>query len=271
MTQHVAEESRPQPQRYRSQLGERPLEAVAAEAGDLVSFETTPLDLEDVEVFTAMFEIIRRDTGKFLPPALHPTNPPIASWVFTHAAESPYGPFTMVQLRISCRAALRPRAYAITSMIDNPVAGAAFSAGWGYRFAPGIPHVDFGYAATTATVRAPGPADGRQDPESTILTLVATDPALLNAGDIFWLADMVPAITPDGLQIVQVEPHHQIHQVERLRPAVRNFAPDAWTDPRIQLSQPVAATKATTTLHLPPIRYTCNPHEPAEEGTRAIG
>ena len=42
-----------------------------------------------------------------LPPALHPTLPPIVSWLVYRAISSPWGPFTLAQTRIGCRSGAR--------------------------------------------------------------------------------------------------------------------------------------------------------------------
>ena len=62
-----------------------------------------------------LYEIAAIDIEGLVPPALNPTIPPVVSLLAYRAADSEFGPFSLVQARVSARAAVRPRAFLVSA------------------------------------------------------------------------------------------------------------------------------------------------------------
>ena len=68
----------------------------------------------------------------FLPAGLVPTNPTLVTLLAIHVPGGPHGPFTMAQVRLSCRSGARARALVVATAVDaaaRPRRG--WPAGWG--------------------------------------------------------------------------------------------------------------------------------------------
>ena len=67
--------------------------SLAARAPKLASLDTEPLELRDVDVVQVFSEIGSQGIEALLPPALHPTLPPIVSWLIYRCISSPWGAY----------------------------------------------------------------------------------------------------------------------------------------------------------------------------------
>ena len=65
-------------------------EALAQQAATLESFGTEPQKLLGVETLQIAWEIERAGTDALLPPGLHPTLPPLVTWLVQRAPDSPW-------------------------------------------------------------------------------------------------------------------------------------------------------------------------------------
>ena len=95
------------------------------------------LHVDDVDILQVLYEIGFSDLESLLPPALNPTIPPVITFLAYRARESAFGPFSLVQLRLSARAGVRPRAFLVSAICDNPALAEVLSTWWGYRIRPG--------------------------------------------------------------------------------------------------------------------------------------
>jgi len=196
-----------------------------------------------------------------LPPALHPTDPPLVSWTFLRCASGPFGAFALAQLRVECRSGLRPRGFLIASVIDAVEVGRTLTARWGYGPRLGEVRLARQYDAVTGTVCV----DGR-----TILDVGLRDPDPLGPHDIQYTASMHLARTPRGVRLVQVDPTFAVQRAERGRPHLSAFDAVAWGDARILPVHPVAASIAIAEVTLPKLRYLCRPDVWAFDGTETL-
>src|SRR5262245_50826414 len=98
-------------------IGTADIERLAIHAPVMDSLRTEPLVLERVEILQVTYEIAAVVRESLLPPALHPTNPPLVTWLFYACASSPWGAFVMAQARIECRSGVRPRAFLLAAVI----------------------------------------------------------------------------------------------------------------------------------------------------------
>jgi hypothetical protein len=234
---------------------------MAARAPVMRDLGSHPFVLGDAEVLQVTYEIATAGHDLLLPPALHPTDPPIVTWLLYRCRESRWGPMAMAQTRIECRSGLRLRAFLLSAVVDNADAAEALGAEWGYTTVAGEVSLYRYYDAIRAVVRAGG---------ATILDVLVADPDPLAPGDVHYVPNMNLAHTPRGLRLVQVEPKHDLRRAERGRPRVIAFDGGAWGDRRVVPVYPVAASYATAEVAFSPIRFVCRPDVWAFEGTEAV-
>ena len=66
-----------------------------------VTLSDRELRVDNVEILQVLYEIPAIDIEGLVPPALNPTIPPVVSFLAYHAADSEFGPFSLVQARVS--------------------------------------------------------------------------------------------------------------------------------------------------------------------------
>ncbi len=241
--------------------GTRDVAALAGRAPTMPSFDAGAVTLPQVEVVQAVFEMRWSARQATLPPGLHPTNPPILVVLAWRAAESPWGPFSLVQVRVGCRSGVRPRGLVAGCVNDNPAAAAALAAGWGLPGRPGTVELHRYYDGLHLEVVA----DGRQ-----ALSLAARHPVPLQPEDVQYSVTMTLANTPRGLRLVQVEPEYRLARVERLRPRLGAFDPAEWGDEALAPSTPVAAVVGMGAFTLPRLRFVSRADVSAFQGTESV-
>jgi len=234
---------------------------LAEGAPKLADFGAEPLTLDGVETLQILSEIEREGADALLPPGLHPTLPPIATWLVQRIPESPWGPFQLAQCRIECRSGLRPRGFLRSGVIDNPEAGAELGARWGYRLGPGEIRLGRGYDRIEASVSLRG---------GPILDVALQDPVPLRPEDAYTVSNMHLAHTPRGLRLLQVDPQFEVARAERGRPLIRRFDASAWRSRGVLPSFPVSALFTIARMTLPSLRYACRPEVLAFEGTERV-
>ncbi len=235
--------------------------AQASRAAAMAGFEAAPVTFAGVEVLQAAFEMRWSARQVTLPPGLHPTNPPIVVFLAWRVPESPWGPFSMAQVRVGCRSGVRPRGLVAGCVNDNPLAAAALASGWGLAGRPGTVELRRGYDAVELEVVVEGrPA----------LVLVARHPDPLSPADVQYTVTMTLADTPKGLRLVQVEPEYTLTRVERLRARLSGFDPAGWADEALAPSTAVSATIGVGDVTLPRLRFVSRPDVLAFEGTEAV-
>lgn len=242
-------------------IGTADVEKLAAGAPAIDGWDAEPAVCEGAEVLQVTHEIATPHRQAMLPPGLHPTDPPLVTWLVYRCPVSPWGAFAMAQTRIECRSGLRLRAFLVSAVVDNGAAAEALGRRWGFRTHTGRIELHRYYDSLCAAVTLDAHA---------ILDLVVSDPVPLSAGDVQYAANMNLARTPHGLRLVQVEPRYQIQRVERGRPRVVTFDGAAWGDPRVQPVYPVSASFAVADLTIPRVRFVCRPDVLAFEGTEAV-
>ena len=237
--------------------GTASLDTLADRAPRMPSLNPDPVMFEEVEVLQAGFEMAYASREPTLPPGLHPTSPPLMIVLVWRVASGPWGPFTMAQLRVSCRSGVRPRGFVAGCLVDTARAATELSAGWGFPVQVGRVRLDRFY---DAVVLDAGPA----------LRITGLDPDPLGAGDVQYSVTTTLAHTERGLRLVQVEPEYQLRRVERVRPNVDHFDAPAWTGLPLTPRSPVAATIGVGALSIPRLRFVSRPDVMAFEGTETL-
>lgn len=72
--------------------GTADIHTLASRAPTLPTLDGEPVALRDVDVLYAVYEIGHEGREALLPPALHPTEPPHATFTFIRAADTEFGP-----------------------------------------------------------------------------------------------------------------------------------------------------------------------------------
>lgn len=237
-------------------------EVLAGRAPVMDALDAPPAAFAGVEVLQATFEMPAAVRQTTLPPALHPTNPPLLVLLAWRVSDSPWGPFSMAQARVSCRSGVRPRGFVAGCVVDNPVAAAALAASWGLPARAGAVVLERAYHAVTLRV---------ETGSATAAELVAVNPDPLSPGDVQYTVTMTLAHTPRGVRLVQLEPEYRVDRVERVRPRLGRFEGSAWGEAGLDPVHPVSATIAAGDVTIPALRYVCRPDVLAFEGTEGVG
>lgn len=246
-------------------FGVRAVAPLLEHAAEMESLDTAPLELKGVEVLQVMVEIDDAAMLTLLPPALGPTIPPTATFVVWRCPESPAGPFTLAQVRVGCRAGVRPRGLLLASYCDVEPAAALLRARWGFNCRPGLVRLRRFYDRIVGSVVVA---------DRTIVHISLVDPQVISGADVQYTANMNPALVRlDGApvaRLVQVDPDYTFHRAERGRPAVDAFEAEAWAATGLRPVYPVSASCVVADITLPRIRYICDPGVPALEGTTRV-
>ncbi|MHB8465340.1 MAG: acetoacetate decarboxylase family protein [Acidimicrobiales bacterium] len=222
--------------------------------------------IDDVDILQVLYELRPSDIEGLVPPALNPTIPPVIAFLAYRAAHSPFGPFSLVQARLTARAGVRPRAFLVSACCDNPDAAAALSTSWGYRIRPAEIAMRRFHDRVDCTVIAD---------RHPILQVGLIDPEPVSGHDIQYPPGMHLARVHDAdgtaPRLVQVETEYEFRRADRGRPELAIFDAPAWSDQELIPVEPVSASFTACDVTITPVRYVCNPDLPASEGTHKVG
>lgn len=235
-----------------------------ADAPRLDNYDTEAWEIAGVELLSLTFEIDDAQMTSALPPALHPTIPPVAYFSVAAYPESPIGPFTLAQVRIGCRASALPRGFLLRAYSDSPAACDALGRRWGYECRPADVRVRRYHDRVVGTVTV----DGRE-----LMRASLVDPQPISGGSIFHVSTMNLARADDdngrGV-LVQVDPAYTFHRAERGTPELTMFERAAWNAQGIEPVWPVTATFVRCDTGFPRIRYVLDAQQLARTGTRKL-
>lgn len=244
------------------QLGTLDVTPLLRGAPTMPDVGTDPLVLPRVEILQVLHEVRSGPMLDVIPPSLHPTLPPTITFVVWRSRDSDLGDFTMAQVRIGCRAGVRPRGFLLSSVIDNPDSAGQLGARWGYRADPGAPRLVRSHDRVRATVERDG---------EPILDVSLVSPEPISGGDVQYVANMNLAHTPSGPRLVQVDPEFEFHKADRGAIKLDAFDAGAWGESRLVPSWPVSCSYTVADVTLPRLRYLCKVDVPALQGTELIG
>lgn len=230
-------------------------------AVEMKRLDTEALPLEDVSVLQVLCELDSEGECEVLPPALHPTIPPLVNWQAWSVPESPWGAFTLAMTRIECRSGLRPRGLLTGGYIDNADAASALAERWGYGLRVADVALERRYDEVRCEVEQGGEA---------ILDVGLRDPVPLGMTDVQYVASLHAANTERGLRLVQCDPSHEPDRAERGDPIVDHFDASLWGEERLLPVYPVSASIATGRVTLPKLRFVQRPDEMAFTGTEPV-
>jgi hypothetical protein len=245
--------------------GVRDIAPILERAPVLDSLATEPETLPGVEALQVMVEIDERTMQTLLPKALHPTIPPLATFLVWHCPEGPFGPFSLAQVRVSSRAGMFPRGLLLSSFCDSERASAALRARWGYNCRPADVRLHRRYDRAVGEVVL----DGR-----TVLQVSLIDPLAISGSDVFYEANLnVVRLRTDGSEsarLIQIDPDFTFHRADRGRPEVNVFVPEALSAEGVAVTWPISASICIADVTLPRIRFIVDPDVPATQSTERI-
>lgn len=230
-------------------------------APELASFDSDGVTFVDSVFVQALFEIRSDGMCEMLPPALHPTLPPVAGFSVFEVPDSEWGAFRMAQLRIECRSGLRPRGMLVSAVIDNESARDALAMRFGFRAVVGEVELARAYDTTRVCVEVAG---------QTWLRTSMRGPQRIGEGDTQFVSSIHPARTPMGFRLVQVDTRHAIRRAERAPLEIEKFEGAAWGEGRIVPSLPLPAVVGIADITIDPIRFVCRADVLAFEGTESV-
>jgi hypothetical protein len=231
----------------------------------VVDLDDRELHVDEVSILHVLYELKTDDIEALVPPALNPTIPPVIAFLAYQAESSEYGPFSLVQIRLTARAGVRPRGYLVNSVCDNEDLAARLSGAWGFRTMPGHVRLRRYHDRVECGVTV----DRRS-----ILDVALVDPEPVTGHDIQYHPSMHLAHVRDGdgtrPRIIQVDTEYVFRQADRGRPLLSLFDAAAWTSQTLTPIEPISASLATCEMTIPAVRYLCNPDLPASEGTEKV-
>jgi len=244
--------------------GLRESEAFLDYAPEMERLDVEPLTLPRAEVLQVMFEIDDQWMQRLLPAALHPTIPPSVTFVLWRCPESKWGPFEMAQVRVGCRAGVRPRGFPLITWCDSDRASDALRSGWGFNCRPGQVRLKRSHDRIVGTVSTG---------ERLVLQVSLVDPQPISGADVQYVANMHMARVREGAalvpRLVQVDPEFVMHRADRGQPVVDHFEREPSTGGVIPV-YPVSASCTVCDITLPRLRYLTDPDRPAIQGTQTI-
>ncbi|GAA5050814.1 hypothetical protein HNP84_006578 [Thermocatellispora tengchongensis] len=231
-------------------------------APQMPHLDVEPVTFERAEMIQVFAEIPMGSLQGLIPPALAPTNPSFVSWRGLHLPDTPWGPVTMAETRLVCRAGFRPRVFLVEGYIDNAEAAAEFARGWGFR------------------LRVCDDVKLRRFHDETRLEVVAggtralavrmVEPVPTNGGSFGLNANINFAVTPDGPKLVQAGADYVFHRADLGRPRIDAFEPSAWGRGGVVPVYPVSAVAGQADITFREIKFVSDPVRPALFGTTKI-
>jgi hypothetical protein len=243
-------------------IGTADPKAFEKDAPTIAAFGESPLEIPDCVFLQALCEIESEAMCSMLPPALHPTLPPVVGWSAFEAADSALGPFRLAQLRIECRSGLRPRGLLVGAVVDSEAAAQALADRFGFRCSVGEVAIVRAYDATRLSVAR----GGRR-----LVELVLREPVRLGETDTQFVSSLHPAHTPKGFRLVQVDLEYEVKRAERGRLEIAGFDPAGWGEARIRPTLALPGVVGRADLAIRPIRFVCRADVLAFHGTESVG
>ena len=239
-------------------VGTRDFASLAAEAPLVASLDTEQLELQNASVLQVLYEIDSGAMTGFIPPALHPTIPPVLFMTVTSVPDSPWGPFALAEVRVGCRQGARPRALSVRAICNSAAASDALASRWGFPCVPGDVSFERGYDRAHAV--ASTAADGL------VLEMSLRNPDPIGGGDIQYISSLHLARVRRGgeeaVRLVQIDPDFAVSKADRGRPELHACRPGAFGFEGAVPTHAVSASVTTCNITLPTLRYLVDPVKP---------
>jgi len=235
--------------------------AALSKRGVEVEFDPSfSIDLGEVEWLQFSYEL-PGSREEFFPPGLHPTTPVVVTLQLWRAMGSQLGDFGVAQLRLSCRAGMRIRAFLLQSVIDGEHAAKVLSRRYAYIPTPGAVSIH----------RRSDRIEGQVNvDERNVLHAALLKPEVLDVNGLQHIGNMNFALSNGTPQLLQIEPNITTLALHRGIQQLIHFDDRFWGIPGRTLKHSVIGASADIKLHLPPVRFVQDPSLPATGGTKKL-
>jgi hypothetical protein len=198
---------------------------------------------------------------ELFPAGLHPTTPVIVTLQLWRVSSGELGDFGLAQLRLSCRAGMRIRAFLVQSIIDGERAARILSQRYAYIPTPG----------TVVIHRRSDRIEGLVDfDRTTVLHAAVLKPEILEASALQHIGNMNLAISNGAPKLLQIEPSITTLGLQRGTQQLNQFDAGFWGLAGRTLRHPVIGASADVKLSLPPVRFVQDPTLDAARGTTKL-
>jgi hypothetical protein len=233
-------------------FGTADLQVLGEKSPDVEIQPGLEIDLGEVDWLQFSYEL-PGDRQDLFPSSLHPTMPPIVTLQLWRCNGGELGKFGMAQLRLSCRAGMRIRAFLVESVIDGAAASKALSLRFGYRPTQGEVTVNRRVDRIEGQVISHG---------RTVFHAAMIKPETLATDALQHIDNMNLAKVAGELRLLQIEPEITTLGLQRGEPRLTDFDADFWGLQGRRLRHPIIAAAAHTRISMAPVRYTQDPeHE----------
>jgi hypothetical protein len=231
---------------------------------EISDYKTEGWTLKGAQTLNIYYEIDNATIEDLIPVAARPSIPAYGIFNVVHFPESPAGPFTIAEVRIGCRAGVRPRGFTLRSYVSTAAAANELANRWGYPAVAADVYLRAFHDRVVARVKSNG---------KTILDMEMIDRDFIAGNDIQYVSNMHLARSKeDGkLVIVQVDPEWTFTKAERGRPHIISLDSEAWgAGDRLRADYPISASYTITDMTISPIRYILDPNQDAFRGTTKL-
>jgi Acetoacetate decarboxylase (ADC) len=231
---------------------------------EINGYKTEAWNLKGAQTLNIYYEIDNHTIEDLIPVAARPSIPAYGIFNVVHYPESPVGPFTIAEVRIGCRAGVRPRGFTLRSYVSTEAAANELASRWGYPAVPGDVYLRAFHDRVVGRVKTGG---------KTILEMEMIDRDFIAGNDIQYVSNMHLARNKeDGkLVIIQVDPEWTFIKAERGRPHIISLDSQAWdAGDVLRADYPISASYTVTDVTLSPIRYILDPNQDAFKGTTKL-
>ena len=244
--------------------GTMDLAAFAPRVSAIDGYKTEAWTLKGAQILNVYLEVRNEPFASLMPVMFHPVIPPYAMFNVTHYPESPVGPFTIADVRVGCRAGVRPRGFTLKSYVSSEPAARELAARWGYPASVADVSLRAFHDRVVGRVKL-GAAP--------VLEVEMLDRDFIGGNDIQYVSSMhLCRNREDGkLVVVQIDPEWTFIKAERGRPQLKAFDAAAFNGAgQLIPTWPISASYAIADTTLSPIRYVSDPAVDAFKGTTQI-
>jgi hypothetical protein len=244
--------------------GTMDVQAFAPNVSEINGYKTEAWTLKGAEILNVYYEVKNEPFPSLMPVTLHPVIPSYAMFNVTHYPESPVGPFSIADVRVGCRAGVRPRGLTLKSYVSTEAAAKELANRWGYPTSVADVYLRAFHDRVVGRVKVNG---------RTILEVEQLDREFISGNDIQYISSMHLCRNKEDskLVIVQLDPEWTFLKAERGRPHLAAFDAHAWNGgDQLIPAWPISASFAVADTTLSPIRYISDPNVDAFKGTTQV-
>ena len=244
--------------------GTMDVQAFAPNVGEINGFKTEQWVLKGAQILNVYFEVANEPFASLMPVTVHPVIPAYAMLNVTHYPESPVGPFSIADVRVGCRAGVRPRGFTLKSYVSTEAAARELTSRWGYPASVGEVYLRAFHDRVIGRVQTGG---------RTILEVEMLDREFIGGNDIQYVSSMHLCRNREDrkLVMVQLDPEWTFVKAERGRPRLVTFEGQAWNGgDQLVPTWPISASYAIADTTLSAIRYVSDPNLDAFKGTTQV-